>query len=119
MMQIENNTTIQIEKGEVKSLSLNIRPMQLDDVRQGMRLSTAEGWNQSEKDWQLLIENPDNICLLAEANGTVIGTTTAVDYAIEETWIGMVLVDKAYRGLGVSKALLTEIFARASSYKSM
>src|SRR5947209_16115471 len=107
---------IQVEKAAKKNLSLSIRAMQLDDVHHGMRLSTAEGWNQTEKDWKLLIENPDNFCLLAEANGKVIGTTTAINYANEETWIGMVLVDKEYRGLGVSKALLTDIFEKVAHY---
>src|SRR5438067_11925052 len=103
---MKNNSTMQMEKEAVRKLSLDIRLMKPDDVRHGMRLSTAEGWNQTEKDWELLIENPDNICLLAEANGKVIGTSTAINYANEETWIGMVLVDKEYRGLGVSKAML-------------
>ncbi len=110
---------MKIEKETVKKMSLNIRPMLSDDICHGMRLSMAEGWNQTENDWKLFIENPNNVCLLAEADGKVIGTTTAINYANEEAWIGMVLVDKSYRGLGISKALLTEIFEKVACYKSI
>jgi len=102
-----------------KEMSLIIRSMRPEDVRHGMSLSTSEGWNQTENDWRLLIENPGNICIQAEVHGKVIGTTAAINYAGEEAWIGMVLVDKDHRGRGVSKALLTGIFQKLSTYPSI
>ena len=93
--------------------------MTIKDLRGAMRLSMAEGWNQTEDDWMVFIENPANICLLAEVNNKVIGTTAAINYANEEAWIGMVLVDKEYRGLGVSKSLLSGIFEKLASFKSI
>jgi GNAT superfamily N-acetyltransferase len=86
------------------------RPMELNDIGDAMKLSTAEGWNQTEKDWELFIKNPGNICRVAEWYGKVIGTTTTINYNNQVTWIGMVLVDKAYRGHGISKLLLADIF---------
>jgi GNAT superfamily N-acetyltransferase len=118
-MTMEGLNALQTDVKTVKSLSLNIRPMQPADVSVAMRLSTAEGWNQTEKDWRLFIEDPANVCLLAEADGKVIGTTTAINYANEEAWIGMVLVDKEYRGLGVSKSLLSPIFNKLTSFQSI
>jgi GNAT superfamily N-acetyltransferase len=116
---MEGSNAAQTEKNSVKNLTLNIRPMQPADLAAAMRLSTAEGWNQTEKDWKLFIEDTNNVCLLAEADDKVIGTTTDINYANEEAWIGMVLVDKEYRGLGVSKSLLSAVFEKLESYKSI
>jgi predicted GNAT family N-acyltransferase len=96
-----------------------LRPMQLGDIEQGMQLSSSEGWNQTEKDWKLLIENPGNISLVAEAENKVIATTTAINYSNEIAWIGMVLVNKNYRGRGVSKSLLRNILEKLRSCKSI
>jgi hypothetical protein len=89
--------------------------MQMTDLAAGMKLSTAENWNQTESDWKLLIEDPENICLVAEQDGKIIGSTTAINYANEVAWIGMVLVDKEFRGRGISKALLTQVFEKLGS----
>lgn len=96
-----------------------VRSMQLNDIGGGLKLSTTEGWNQTEKDWELLVENPDNVCMLAECGNKVIGTTTAINYSNQVAWIGMVLVDKEYRGQGVSKSLLTTIFKKLETCKSV
>jgi len=96
-----------------------LRKMELSDVVSGMKLSNAEGWNQTEKDWELLIENAGNVCMVAEWNNKVVGTTTAINYSNNVAWIGMVLVDKGYRGQGVSKALLANIFKKLGHCKSI
>ena len=91
-----------------------VTSMQPGDIVYAMKLSNAEGWNQTEKDWKLLIESSQNVCLLAEYNKKIIGTTTAMNYANQIAWIGMVLVAKEYRGQGVSKSLLTNILKKLS-----
>jgi GNAT superfamily N-acetyltransferase len=96
-----------------------IRRIQLSDLIQAMRLSTQQGWNQTETDWKWIIENPQNICLLAEFNGKVIGTTAAMNYSNDVAWINMVLVDKEFRGLGISKLLLENIFKKLTHVKSI
>jgi len=96
-----------------------VRPMQPGDVVHAMKLSSAEGWNQTEKDWKLLIDSPQNVCLLTEYNKQIIGTTTAMNYANQIAWIGMVLVAKEWRGQGVSKLLLTSILKKLESFPSI
>jgi len=96
-----------------------IRHIQLSDVTGAMKLSTEQGWNQTEKDWKLLIESPQNVCLLAEYGNKIVGTSTAFTYSGDVAWIGMVLVDKEYRGQGLSKLLLENIFKKLKSYKSI
>jgi GNAT superfamily N-acetyltransferase len=96
-----------------------LRPIRPDDIEGAMRLSTQAGWNQTEKDWKLLMKNPQNACIVAEYDKKVIGTTTAINYSNQIAWIGMVLVDQEYRGQGISKALLADIFKKAKCYQSV
>ena len=96
-----------------------IRSMNLNDIGDVMKLSTAEGWNQTDADWKRLIANPGNVCMVAECDNKIIGTTTAINYSNQEVWIGMVLVDKAYRGQGISKSLLAAIFKNVESCPSI
>lgn len=85
-----------------------------DDVSKAMRLSVAEGWNQTENDWRLLIDSPQNICMLVERGENIIGTTAAMNYSNKIIWIGMVLVDKMFRGQGVSRLLLMNILEQVA-----
>src|SRR5688572_24894124 len=96
-----------------------VRPMRVSDAGDAMKLSVAEGWNQTEKDWKLFIENSENVSLVAECDNKVIGTTTAINYSGQVAWISMVLVDKEYRGHGISKSLLTAIFEKLEFIKSI
>ena len=93
--------------------------MKLSDISSAMKLSNAEGWNQTENDWKLFIEDPENVCMVAECDNQIIGTTTTINYSNQVAWIGMVLVDKEYRGQGISKSLLTNIFKKLESCKSV
>ena len=110
---------MQIKDDKIKIEDMTIRSMSMNDIEGGMRLSKAEGWNHAENDWRLFIANPDNVCLLAESENKIVGTTTAINYANDEAWIGMVLVDKNYRGLGISKALLSRMLEKLASFRSL
>jgi GNAT superfamily N-acetyltransferase len=103
----------------MEKASFIIRDMKPGDIDSAMKLSVAAGWNQTEKDWKLLVDNIDNVCLLAESGDNVIGTTTAINYANEIAWIGMVLVDKEYQGQGISKSLLAHLFKKSGHFKSV
>ena len=103
----------------MKKTDLIVRPMRPGDIAYAMNLSNAEGWNQTERDWRLFIESPQNVCLVTEYNKKIIGTTTAMNYSDQIAWIGMVLVDQEYRGQGVSKSLLTNILEKLLSCKSI
>lgn len=102
-----------------EKIVFNIRPMTSGDLDQALGLSIEEGWNQTEKDWRLLLENTDNICLVAEKGGRIIGTATALNHSGKVAWIGMVLVDKPMRGLGAGKMLMTEIIRNLDKVESV
>jgi GNAT superfamily N-acetyltransferase len=87
-----------------------LRPLRTDDMEAMMELSATEGWNQTAQDWKFLLEDPRNISVAAVSGDRIIGTTVALNYAGQLAWIGMVLVNRAYRGKGVSRLLLQYIF---------
>ena len=89
------------------------------DMPYGMRLSADEGWNQTEHEWQWLLEEERNVCLMATMEGKTIGTTTAANYQDRIAWIGMVLVDKQYRGMGISTLLLRKAFSLLENCHSL
>lgn len=93
--------------------------MKLSDIGEAMKLSAAEGWNQTEPDWRFLIETNGNVSLLAKAGNKVIATTTATNYTNNVAWIGMVLVNQRYRKLGVAKSLLAATFEKLRSVTSI
>jgi GNAT superfamily N-acetyltransferase len=96
-----------------------IRSILLNDLSGAMRLSSQQGWNQTAMDWKFMIEGKQNVCLLAEYQGKIIGTTTAINYSNDVVWISMVLVDKEYRGHGISKLLLENILKKLSTCRSI
>ena len=102
-----------------EKLPIVFRTIQPEDIANCKLLSDAEGWNQTEKDWKLLVNNSQNVCLLAENEQKIIGTATAMNYSGKVAWIGMVLVEKAFRGRGVCKMLILNLLNRLSSLKSV
>jgi len=93
--------------------------MRADDLDQAFVLSLNEGWNQTIKDWKLLFENPENVCIVAEKDNRIAGTATALNHENKIAWIGMVLVDKSVRGQGAGKLLLENIIDRLQHIESV
>lgn len=96
-----------------------LRDIHEQDVQGGMALSFAEGWNQTPKDWHFLINTPGHIGAVTTYNDKIIGTTLATTYGDCLAWIGMVLVDRDFRGLGISKAMLEYVIERVHAVQSM
>ncbi len=99
--------------------SILIRQMMPEDLDQALDLSVTEGWNQTMKDWRLLLDNPLNVCIVAEKDNRVAGTATALNHGNRVAWIGMVLVDKLLRGQGAGKMLLESIIERLNDVPSV
>ncbi len=96
-----------------------VRKMKRSDIGQCMVLSADEGWNQTERDWGRLVDNLHNDCLVAADGKMIVGTATAMNYANHIAWIGMVLVDKDYRGQGISKMMLSALLKLLKSCRSV
>ena len=93
---------------------IGLRPMTQADIPLGLRLTTVAGWNQTEADWQMLLAA--GFGLVATRGTADVGTATIVPYGTAFSWIGMVLVDPAYRRRGVRTALLERAIADAKPY---
>ncbi len=87
---------------------VKLRKMGLSDMDSLMKIKNAEGWNQLEKDWAFLINYRESVNLVAIQDDRIVGTVTAINYANKVAWIGMMLVDRDYRGRGISKLLLND-----------
>jgi creatinine amidohydrolase/Fe(II)-dependent formamide hydrolase-like protein/ribosomal protein S18 acetylase RimI-like enzyme len=82
------------------------RPMTAGDIAAGLHLSRAAGWNDTRQDWELcLAQQPDGARCLVR-NGQVVGTVLGVDYQGQFGWIGMLLVEPAFRRHGLGTRLL-------------
>lgn len=103
----------------MEKISYSIRAMKPADIPAAMRLKDIEGWNQTQSDWNIFLKNNSGLCLVADLNGSVIGTAAAINYSNTVSWISMVLVDKEFRGQGISGKLLSGLIESLTSCKSV
>lgn len=96
-----------------------LRKMLLSDMDSLMKLKDAEKWNQIEKDWALLISYKESVNLVAVLDDRIVGSITAINYDNSVAWIGMMLVDKEYRGRGISKLLLLDAMDKLKKCRSI
>lgn len=83
-----------------------IRLMTVADIPAGIKLREAAGWNQTEQDWQRFLRLDPAGNFVACRDDRVCGTVTTLNYEGRFGWIGMVLVDPAYRRQGIGTRLL-------------
>lgn len=94
--------------------NIGLRPMTQADIPLGLRLTLLADWNQTAADWQMLLAA--GFGFVARYGAASVGTATVVPYGTAFSWIGMVLVDPAYRRRGVGTALLKRAIAEALPY---
>jgi GNAT superfamily N-acetyltransferase len=87
---------------------IQLRVMTKADISAAQRLKEIAGWNQTETDWQRFLEASEAGCFVAELDGEVRGTAATISFEKRFAWVGMVLVDPAYRGRGIGTRLLEQ-----------
>jgi len=85
---------------------MRLRTMTKQDIPAGLRLKELAGWNQTAADWNRFLDASPEGCFVAEVEGKVRGTATAISFENKFAWIGMVLVDPEYRSRGIGTKLL-------------
>jgi creatinine amidohydrolase len=85
---------------------LAIRTLQESDLDAALRLKEIVNWNQTPRDLRLFLTANPRGNYAAVHNGHVIGTTATIRYAERIAWIGLVIVDPDFRGVGVGRMLL-------------
>ncbi|HKW18454.1 MAG TPA: GNAT family N-acetyltransferase [Terriglobales bacterium] len=89
-----------------QSTAGQLRLIKTSDLADAYELSTAAGWNQALDDWRMLLDISPRGCFGIEVDGTLVATTTVVNYQKELAWIGMVLTKPEYRHRGFARRLL-------------
>jgi ribosomal protein S18 acetylase RimI-like enzyme len=94
--------------------SIHLRRLTFDDVGLGLRLKQQVGWNQTPADWARFLTLESEGCFVAEVDGDVgpqpVGTVTTCVFG-PVGWVGMMLVDRSYRGRGIGRALMEHALA--------
>ncbi len=85
---------------------LSIRLLNYSDIPAAMRLKEAAGWNQTEADWRRLLALAPDACFGIDCDGVLAATMTAISYADDLAWIGMVLTAPEFRNRGFARALM-------------
>ncbi|MGA2631729.1 MAG: GNAT family N-acetyltransferase [Terriglobia bacterium] len=85
---------------------MKIRLLTQSDIPAGMRLKDLAGWNQTPADWERFLRASPAGCFAAEVDGSLVGTSATIVYEDRFAWIGMVLVDPAFRRRGIGPRLL-------------
>jgi len=89
------------------------RLLRSEDISAAFELSARAGWNQTEEDWQTLLDLAPEGCWAIEIDGRLAATTTLLCYGRRLGWIGMVLTGQEYRRCGLARRLLTKVLAQA------
>ncbi len=89
------------------------RLLRSEDIAAALKLSAQAGWNQTEQDWQTLLDLAPNSCWCIEIDGMLAATTTLLCYGQRLGWIGMVLTNQEHRRKGLAKTLLAKVLAQA------
>ncbi len=84
--------------------------MRTEDLPLCRRLVSEAGWNQTDGDWTRAMKLDPDGCFVAESGTVAMATTTCCRFG-ETGWIAMVLVDPAYRGLGIAGKLVQHAIA--------
>lgn len=83
-----------------------IRRMAGLDLFPAMRLKEAAGGNQTEQDWRRLLSLDPQGSFAACFDGRMVGTASTIRYTPSFAFIGMLVVDRAYRRLGIARQLV-------------
>lgn len=83
---------------------LVIRPMGLSDLEAATELSRDQQWPHREEDWEMFLDLGEG--LVAERDGTLLGTTLAWRYGEDMATVGLVIVNPASQGQGIGRQLM-------------
>ena len=86
--------------------SIQIACLHPNDIEAAFRLAYSEGWNQTRSDWLRLLGHQPKGCFGAYSDDRLVGTVTTSLYGTDLAWVGMMLVQSEYRGLGIGRKLM-------------
>lgn len=85
--------------------SIHLAPLRLTGIEAAFHFASAEGWNQTRSDWIRLLKHQPKGCFGAHCGERLVGTVTTSIYG-ELAWLGMMLVQRDYRRIGIGRRLM-------------
>ncbi|TPX17297.1 uncharacterized protein E0L32_012235 [Thyridium curvatum] len=85
----------------------------ITDIREAHRLSEQQAWPHRPEDWQFLLETSQAIG--AVCDGKLVGTAVLTPYGDAAAVCNMIIVDQAFRGLGLGRRLVERLLTTAGS----
>jgi GNAT superfamily N-acetyltransferase len=85
----------------------------LEDLGDGLRLSTQAGWNQEAADWKRVLDLCPDGLFAGRLDGRVVATASVAAIGPKIRWIGLILVDESVRGQGYGSLMMDHALARA------
>lgn len=92
------------------------RDLMSKDIESACRLSETLGWPHRREDWTQLLNVGQGVAL--EHEGRLIGTGLCIPQGALAT-IGLIVVDEAYRGLGLGRQMMERAMALAGDLPMM
>lgn len=89
-------------------MNVSIRSLIHRDITTCLALCRENGWNQTRRDWERLIQLNPLGCFAATVDDRLVGTITTTTYEPRLGWIGMMLVDSKRRRQGIATRLLQQ-----------
>ena len=91
-----------------------------EDIAGGLTICRKVGWNQLSRDWELFLHiSPDGCRVAVDQSANIIGTVTTIRYHDHFSWIGMLLVEPDWQGMGIGKNLLTQAIQMLSNEQTV
>ncbi|AWN15050.1 GNAT family N-acetyltransferase [Salinisphaera sp. LB1] len=92
------------------------RDLGVADLDDACRLSAALGWPHRREDWAQLLDVGQGIALVHD--GRLIGTGLCIAQGALAT-IALIVIDEAYRGLGLGRQMMSRVMALAGDLPTM
>lgn len=94
---------------------LTIRPMVPSDMPELTGLVEQANWNQLPNDWSDMMDLAPDSCMVMVRDGKALGSAVTMKYGTDVAWIGMVIVDKRARRMGIASKLMKDAIARGEA----
>lgn len=82
------------------------RRLTMADIAGGLALSEEAGWNQTTRDWELMLQQGTGFGIESRC-GALVASALVLPHGDRLAWISMVLVTESYRKRGLATHLLT------------
>lgn len=99
--------------------SSGIRLLGHDDLPGAMRLKETANWNQTQADWERLLELEPEGCFVISHDELIAASATVVAYGTDLAWIGMVLTLPEFRRRGFGSRLMERVLEFAANRSVM